>query len=306
MKLKKALRMMRVLPTYLLACFVTCLSVAGPVQAGFIHSLAQEQDYMDLATLFPSSGFIEVNDGSGFVFGGSGVLVAPNWVLTAAHVALAVNNNRNSIYSGFRFGTGSNFNTDRGMTYTSSEAYLHPTYSDLKFGRDLALIHFNDQILNIPVANLYEGPKEIGRDAYMVGHGTSGTIGGTDPQTRNGSERAGVNLVNRLEFGVLSPDFISASVRRPGFPDSRILGMLGGPGDSGGGWFYDINGQWQLAGVTSLVEPRRYNAITAAAFIDTPWVRSYTAVPEPGSLLLLTMAGARAVLLRRRKINLPE
>ena len=86
----------------------------------------------------------------------------------------------------------------------------------------------------------------------------------------------------------------------------RTLGFLGVPGDSGGGWFIDANGELQLASVTSAsnatANAHGYGFITAASRLDIDWINTTrtTAVPEPGSFILFA-AGASLLALRRRR-----
>jgi hypothetical protein len=74
---------------------------------------------------------------------------------------------------------------------------------------------------------------------------------------------------------------------------------MGTPGDSGGGWFIDVNGEMQLAAVTSFyLGDFSYVGATGALRVSlyNDWIDSY--VPEPTSLLLL-VAGVACSLIRR-------
>ena len=71
-------------------------------------------------------------------------------------------------------------------------------------------------------------------------------------------------------------------------------------GDSGGGWFANIDGQMQLIGISAqesfLVESI---AIRPAAYAD--WINAkISPVPEPSSMVLFTTAGFFVSLRRSR------
>lgn len=141
-------------------------------------------------------------------------------------------------------------------------------------------------------------------DSDIVGYGRLQLVNDANI-TLTGDRRAGNNVItNILSPGVgdyartiLAPSFLGPEY-------FRELGMGGRSGDSGGGLF--INGQ--LAGITSSGGlSNSFGADTRYSLLDYDWInttmasRPPTAVPEPGSFILLGIGGGLAALKRRRR-----
>jgi hypothetical protein len=276
------------------------LFFASPAKAAIIHSFDWDDDYKAYGATFESVLF-----GEGFDSNGvgrvrfTGVLVAPNWVLTAAHVA----NNPLLAGGSIGFGTGPNFISDRGFVQSfgdaSSNFFSHPDYVQIGIGPDLALVHFENPFPVNP-ATLFAGQPSVGMDVSMVGYGRVGEPGGST--IFDGSVRGGEGVLNSIS---LNGDLLSRFVES-GHPNYRQLGLLGAPGDSGGGWFIDVDGEFQLAGIFSTSAAvqgfNNYNFNSVASSVDIPWVQSYTstAVPEPGTFALFGLAAGTFALRRMR------
>jgi sulfatase modifying factor 1 len=158
---------------------------------------------------------------------------------------------------------------------------VHPDYENwtgdpkhLKYeGKDLALLRLSSPVLNISPAARFQAntPVEVGQTARIVGFGYSGD-GSYGALSLDRRRRAGDNLISAL-----GPDYIPP----PLIPSWSILLMLEdfdapndpsasefapstplqfefhpNQGDSGGPWFVDVGGEWQVAGVSSFVWPR--------------------------------------------------
>ena len=91
---------------------------------------------------------------------GSGTLVAPDWVLTAAHLLDAA--------------TTGTF-TINGTSYTASGFFRNPGWNGSSYnGSDLGLVHLSSALDAIPPALLYTGNSEIGQVGTYVGYGFHG------------------------------------------------------------------------------------------------------------------------------------
>ncbi len=230
---------------------------------------------------------------------GSAVLIAPDWVLTAAHNLVAA--------SSATFTVG-------GVSYTSTELFRNPNYqtSNPIAGSDFGLVHLSTSVTGILPATLYAGSAEYGQVGTAVGFGFTGT-GLTGYNTLDGKERGFQNMIDG-DFGnptlVIGCDFDNPhSSADNGFGDPMPLTLEGcvAPGDSGGGLFITIGGQTYLAGITSFVANTDGNGNSdygdfsgfgrVSAF--TPWISSI--VPEPSALALLSGAGLVMFLGRRRR-----
>ena len=247
----------------------------------------------------------------------SGTLVAPDWVLTAAHVV----DNAKSL----TFSIG-------GQIYQVDRTVPYPGWNkDLWLGYDIGLAHLTKPVDNITPAQLYTGTGELNHSDTVVGFGKTGT-GVLGDIKCDGVKRAAQNMITEIENKRLlvadfqnpqPPSIFSLSSQR-----SVPLGGLIAPGDSGGGLFINTPTGTYLAGVNSFIgsdfgAPRSiYGSFSGhtrvSAFHD--WIQAeirgddlYVPVeketkapdltiypaPEPGSLLLLVAAGAMLWMSRR-------
>lgn len=242
----------------------------GQVIAGTIRDDRDPALYTSLALepSYQAVGLLEVNvfeEGTPAV--GSATLVAPDWVLTAAHVVEASPTQPKAV----QFTVG-------GQSYAASRWVLHPKYdgSSLIKGFDLALVQLSQPVLDVTPAQIYRKKKERGMEGTFVGFGRTGTgISGDTVDDR--LKRAGTNIIDgqlkrdnrgflkaidRLGSGAktFAVDFDSPSnplESRLGGPTPVDLEYLISRGDSGGGVFIDdpndLSGPL-LAGINSFGE----------------------------------------------------
>src|SRR3954471_1903895 len=236
---------------------LTGIAFAEQAAAIVIGDGGFDSDYINLANSAPynSVGQIFGTSGSGG-FAASGVVVAPDWVLTAAHVTAGA--------SSLQFYTdagGTNF----GRASIAADAwYTYPQWNgNPGAGYDIGLMHLSSSLgcgsassdSGGCAAARYTGSSELNQIGALVGYGMTGT-GTTGASVFDGLRRAGLNMVDSF-YGagdrLLLADFDSGSYRDNAL-GSRFpvpLEATIAPGDSGGGLFETINGRSYLTGITS-------------------------------------------------------
>lgn len=285
---------------------------ASPVRGGMILDGVSDSLYTAHGAQFAAVGKV----GSA-----SGVLIAPNWVLTAGHVGPA------------------NF-TIGGQTYSIAESIKHPQFlangNDINYGFDIALIRLTSNVVGVAPIPIYQGTNELGATISMVGYGETG-VGSTGVSANPGTLRGGTNIVDGFYSfengptgqigavnGVLLTDFdaplsfdATGKFNTLGTPATTSLEYHLASGDSGGGAFIQEGGQWYVAGIHSFVDSQRnwtgkpgdssllfgYGAVSGMTRVSTfqNFIQSHTGVPEPSSMALCCLAIATAWPWTRRR-----
>jgi hypothetical protein len=258
-----------------------------PAEGVTIRDDQADSDYLALGAL---ADFAAVGTFAGGLTG-SGILIAPDWVLTAAHLFL---------------GASSGTFTINGSAYTSTQLITMPGWNNNVYnGYDFGLVHLSSAVAAVPPAMLYPGTSEFGQVGTFVGNGFTGT-GLTGYNVALGNQkRAFQNMIDG-DFGLPSRVY-AADFDSPHTPSASGFGsvyplLLEGcvtPGDSGGGVFIQQGSQYYLAGVISTVGSldgtANGNYSDASGFgrmsVALPWINSTTGVPEPSTLMLLVVAG---------------
>jgi len=152
-----------------------------------------------------------------------GTLIAPRWVLTAAHVAAEI--------------TPGHLVTVTGESYTVDSVIRHPDWDDGP--NDLALLRLERSVGGVRPARLYRGSEEVDRVVVLVGYGDVGT-GLSGP---TGSDRQVRGATNRVE---VASDFWLKMAFDP--PESPRTTALRGRERTGGQWRTGVLGGWRRGG----------------------------------------------------------
>ena len=248
---------MRLVGFAALAGLIACAGVAAPAGAVVIADGTPDSSYTALGNSFAYSsvGQIYGTSASG-AFAASGVMIAPDWVLTAGHVTAEATSLKFFTDAG-----GTNFS--RAGAVAADAWYTNPGWTgNPTSGADIALIHLSADPSCIAAgscqtAAIYTGASELNKIATMVGYGKTGT-GSTGATTFDGLKRAGHNKID-YAYGahrdMLLADFDSGSSANNATGSRKPVSMesIIAPGDSGGGLFELIGGVQYLTGITSFI-----------------------------------------------------
>lgn len=269
---------------------------------------------------FGATGLVQIQEGASSYLG-TGTLVAPDWVLTAAH-----NWNAAAVTAlSFRIG-GTTYAAQTGQWFQNPQWISDPNVS-LTQGADIALFHLDRPVTGITPAPLYTGSLELGTGVAVIGAGLAGTSAIGPRPNPSATLYAIRNTIDRVitetpgNGGLLACDFDDGTATHNSLSGSAVYDTLGtstttvpggsisflssttfvmtlegttASGDSGGPAFADFGNGLQLVGVASWgVNPTGslYGSglgdITyftrVSAFND--WITA--TVPEPSSALLL-------------------
>lgn len=182
---------------------------------------------------------------------GHGVLIAPQWVVTAAH----------TVPLGFPL---TSVNID-GKERSVERVIMHPGYKHLPqelvdqamatgeavliltyiaASDDIALIKLKDPVRDVKPIELYQGSEEFGQTVRFLGKGATGNAAtGHSPAGPNRTElRQGFNKVTSAHDRWFCYQFDKGAEALP-------LEAVTGNGDSGGPVLVEIDGHWVLAGM---------------------------------------------------------
>ena len=182
---------------------------------------------------------------------GHGVLIAPRWVVTAAHT---IQGDVNSVTIG-------------GVSRAVDHVEIHPGYRNvpsdiiqraLETGNaieinqflagtdDIALIRLSQPINDIEPIRIYSGNGEVGKTVQFFGKGATGTgLTGAPPTSpQRGELRRAFNRIDAADGRWIVYTFDD------GRSAHRLEGMAGS-GDSGGPVLVRVRGLWTLAGMMS-------------------------------------------------------
>jgi hypothetical protein len=190
------------------------------------------------------------------------VLIAPDWVLTAAHVV------RGAASRSPRVAIG-------GREHEVARAFVHPEWTDMG-PHDVGLFQLEEPVQGVTPVGLYAGKDEVGQVVTFVGGGDTGT-GLTGAQAMDGMKRGATNTVDSADDDWIFFTFDDGE-------GATDLEGVSGPGDSGGPALVTRDGRLQTVGVSVFSEgdgkgPGHYGVREVYARVSThrDWIESVVA-----------------------------
>lgn len=211
----------------ILLVVVVVATVLAPSEAMIIRHDRDEAEYRELGRQYPAVGKISPD--------GTGTLIAPRWVLTAAHVAQMFQRHEGDV----RFG---------GRSYSVEASFIHPDWKGHGDVADIALLRLAEPVQGIDAVGVNDKKDEAGKPVVFVGYGDFGT-GETGAVKMDGILRGATNQVAEVQERAIFFTFDHPE-------DATRLEGISGPGDSGGPALVERNGKLWTLGVSSVgMEP---------------------------------------------------
>ncbi|MGZ5047557.1 MAG: trypsin-like serine protease [Usitatibacter sp.] len=219
------------------------LAAALPASAILMRGDRDDAEYLELASRYASA--VSLGPGAG-----EGVLIAPRWVLTAAHRAQPIDAMKSK--PALRIA---------GRDYEIQSVFIPPQWTRGGSG-DVALLLLRRAVSGVAPTILYRDSDESEKGVVLIGHGTSGKLGEPGGE-RDGKARAAINTINRVE-----PRRIGLRLKK-GDEASDLQGAFADD-ETGGPAYVEVSGTLYVAGVAIGNDDEWQNYARISFYV--PWI----------------------------------
>ena len=229
--------------------FLVLLAISSTASAIIIRDDIEDGKYQVPAFALPAL--------ADFPGEGHGVLISPQWVVTAAHVACMQHHVHEITINGLSrkvesvvVHSGYKAPPETLVKETLASGDASKLMAFLALSDDIALVKLQAPVTDVKPISLYRGSDETGRTVQLIGKGATGNGNGNERGEPHGPHRTTL----RRAFNVISSvdaRWISYAFDSPGSA-IPLEGMMGN-GDSGSPVLIREERQWQLAGLASWV-----------------------------------------------------
>jgi MYXO-CTERM domain-containing protein len=268
-------RRLAVFPLVTLVALAACAPdqerALGPLRQSIINGTSTSE--------WPAVGALAYDAGGYWGSFCSGTLIAPQWVLTAAHCVDPADGYPATAISFFVGGNANSPST--GHIYEADAVYLHTSWNPSYLSNDIALVHLMTAVPGAIATPIPYNTSSIstGLSITMVGYGvnTCTQPGGSENCSGDGIKRKGVTTIHSLD-GATRYYF-----------QKNASNQLVCYGDSGGPDLATFSGQLRVAGVHSYVDSGMCNVGSTSTRVDAygTWISNTMAGGGPTSCNIL-------------------